>query len=1118
MRFFLLFLSCTSLLWPQNTALSADPFKAVIQPYMKTYCLTCHNSEDPKGELDLSIYQSTRDITSHFRKWTHISDFVRDGEMPPEEAKQPQIDESNRVIAAIREIMLKEATKRAGDPGVVLPRRLSNTEYNLAIRDLTGINIQPTRDFPVDPAGGEGFDNTGESLAMSPSLIRKYLSAAQLVSNHMVLMTNGIQFAPYPVTSYSERKKLTERAIIDFYESRTVDIHEYITHAWRFHFRSDSEQAKTIEQWASDHALSPKYLGLVYSTLSKTDAQSGFMQLLSRAWQSLPSPNTESSIPIEVEALHELVELGRKTLTPPLQTLIRPGAGNWPIKWLDFRAETAGKRDTFSPASFKSNQLINIGQVAAPNMDAPKSTSIFITFTKGLSLEDSYVRIEKPIFSLMGALPKTPEESEKHKVESLASVLQHHDKPLFDSLHFGMHPGNAEIDSESFIVRTPVTIEIALTVEMQSALAGKQLLIPCEIDKGLSPNASVFIQHSRNTPPAKHLNRDTVHLIHADSPIAGQLAESSKPFCAAFPNRFFYVDDQRGLAAGFHLVEGFFRDDQPLLQKVLTDDEQQEINDLWKELEFVTQSVETLLRGFVWFERSERHVLHDQRFDFLRSEDPDLVHDKLLNKFEMEYLDHLGVKLKEDSLEPIEVTENYTMIHGFFQDVRHGLAKHEQLILTAETKALVDLEEFAQRAYRRPITASDKDSLHALYGRLRRDGQGVESSLRAVLIAILMSPDYCYQINDVQKGKGVHDISPNQLASRLSFFLWSTIPDAALLTAAEDGTLTTKEGLAKQSKRLLMHPHVENFAREFFGQWLRYRDYLENDSVNAEAFDGYSDELRHAIFEEPVKLLTHLIQHDRPITELLTSDVTYVNDVLATHYGGAIEKRYRESFSKPVGYGDPLDKWRMISGIAEDGRQGLMSMAIILTKNSKGERTSPVKRGFWIAHHLLGQHFPPPPADVPELPETEKDASDSIRTLLAEHTVNPKCAMCHKHFDHLGLVLEHFDPVGRLRTQDLAGRPIDNEVSTDSGETINSTSSMVNFILANRRDDFIETFSRKFLGYALGRSVILSDEPLLDEMKLKLSENDFRFSVLFETVIQSPQFLKQRGKDFVATK
>ena len=153
-----------------------------------------------------------------------------------------------------------------------------------------------------------------------------------------------------------------------------------------------------------------------------------------------------------------------------------------------------------------------------------------------------------------------------------------------------------------------------------------------------------------------------------------------------------------------------------------------------------------------------------------------------------------------------------------------------------------------------------------------------------------------------------------------------------------------------------------------------------------------------------------------------------------------------------------------------------------------------------------------------ELPESEKDASGSIRTLMAEHTTNPKCAMCHKHFDHLGLVLEHFDPVGRVRTHDLAGRSIDNIVTTDEGETLDSTSSMVDFLLKHRRGDFIETFCRKFLGYALGRSVILSDEPLLDEMKFKLSQNDYRFSVLFETVIQSPQFLKQRGKDFVATK
>ena len=1118
MRFLLLYISLIGLLWPQNSAWSADPFKTVIQPYMKTYCLTCHNSEEPKGELDLSGYQSTRDITSRFRKWMHISEFIRDGEMPPEDAKQPEIKESSKVIAAIREIMLKEATKHAGDPGVVLPRRLSNTEYNLAIRDLTGVDIKPTRDFPVDPAGGEGFDNTGESLAMSPSLIRKYLSAAQLVSNHMVLKTSGIQFAPYPVTSYSERKKLTEHAIIDFYESRTVDIPQYIIHAWRFQFRSDKDKSKTIEQWASEQGLSPRYLHLVYHTLSNADGDSGYTKLLAAAWKNVPSPADTDGIPSELDTLIELVELGRKTLTPPLQTLIRPGASNWPIKWLDFRTETAGKRDHFSSASFKSNQVLNIGKIAKPNNRDPKPVSLFITFTKGLSEEDGYVRINNPIFSLNGAPPKNQEEVEKHKVESLASVLMQHNKTLFQSLEFGVHPGNSEIDTDSFVVRTPLTIEIQLSVELQNTLSGKQLLIPCEVDKTLSPNASIFIRHSRNTAPTEHFKKDVVHLIHADSKTAEQLAKTSVEFCNAFPNRFFYVDNQRGLAAGFHLVEGFFRDDKPLFEKVLTDEEQVQINELWKELDFVTQSVETLLRGFVWFERSERHVLHDKRFDFLRSEDPELVHDPLLNKFEMEYLDHLGVKLKEDSLEPIEVTDNYKMIHGFFEDVRHGLATHEQLILIAEKRALADLEQFAQRAYRRPINEIDRNSLHTLYKHLRQDGTGVEASLRAVLIGILMSPDFCYQINDMQKGKGVYDISAVNLASRLSFFLWSTIPDAPLLDAVENGKLATKDGLLTQTQRMLMHPHIENFAREFFGQWLRYRDYLQKDTINAEAFGGYDEDLRRAIFEEPVKLLTHLIQRDRPITELLTSDVTYVNDVLARHYGGVIDKKYKQVFSNPVGDGIPLNTWRMVSGISEDGRQGLMSMAIVLTKNSKGERTSPVKRGFWIAHHLLGQHFPPPPADVPELPDSEKDASGSIRTLLAEHTTNPKCAMCHKHFDHLGLVLEHFDPVGRVRTHDLAGRSIDNIVTTDAGETLDSTSSMVDFLLKHRQDDFIETFCRKFLGYALGRSVILSDEPLLDEMKFKLSQNDYRFSVLFETVIQSPQFLKQRGKDFVATK
>lgn len=1099
-----------------GSARSADPYKSVIAPFMKTYCLTCHNTEEAKGELDLSGYQSTKDITNSFRKWMHIRDFIRDGEMPPEEAKQPEIGESNAVIDAIRAIMLKEATKHAGDPGVVLPRRLSNTEYNHAIHTLTGVDIRPTHDFPVDPAGGEGFDNTGESLTMSPSLIKKYLAAAQLVSNHMVLRTDGIRFAPYPVTSYSERKKLTEQAIIDFYEIRTVNIRDYLIQAWRFHHREEDEPI-TIQQWAKDNGLSPKYLSSVYATLTSSEQSTGIMAAVTAAWHSLPPP-PDSGLPDELNDLASIVEFGRKTLTPPFQTLIRPGAGNWPIKWLDFRSETAGQRDKFSAKSFTSRQLINTGRIPKPKENDDKPSTIYLRIERGLSDEGGYVRITKPVFSLVGNLPKNEEEIEKHKVQSLASVLLSHNKDLHSTLGFGKHPGGDEIDTESFVVKTPITIEIPLTVSMREELADKQLLIQCEVDKQLSPNTSVLISHSNQADSVSIFRQNPVHLIHSDSTTAESLASSSKQFCNTFPNRFFYVDDQRGLAAGFHLVEGFFRDDQPLVDKVLTDTEKQEIDKLWKELDFATQSIETLLRGFVWFERSERHVLHDERFDFLRSEDPALVEDKLLDKFEMEYLDHMGVPLKENSLDPVEITDNYTMIHGFFQDIRAGLALHNKLLLEAEKIAIRDLAAFAQRAFRRELTPADVDSLNALYGQLRRDGQGVSSSLRGLLIAILMSPEFCYHINDAPDGKGVYEIPASQLASRMSFFLWSTIPDEPLLGTTINGDLARPHILKEQTNRMLMHPNIENFAREFFGQWLRYRDYLEKDAINAEGFEGYDDELRQAIFDEPVKLLTHLIQHDRPITELLNSDVTYVNDVLASHYGGVIQENYKAAFARPVGYGNPLDKWRMVSGISEDQRMGLLGMAIILTKNSKGERTSPVKRGFWIAHHLLGQHFPPPPADVPELPDTEKDASGSIRYLLAEHTTNAKCAMCHKHFDHLGLVLESFDPIGRFRTEDLAGRPIDNAVQLNDGETLKDLPTLVNYILEHRKEAFIQTFCRKFLGYALGRSVILSDQPLLDQIQQELEANEYRFSTLFNTVIQSPQFRMQRGRDFVRTK
>ena len=171
--------------------------------------------------------------------------------MPPSDAKQPALAEREAVSEIIESILLAEAKKRAGDPGVIMPRRLSNTEYDLSVRDLTGVDIRPTRDFPPDPAGGEGFDNTGEALTMSPSRLKKYLQAAQHVADHLVLKPDGIEFAPFPVTSYNERKALTEQAVIDFYKSHEVRLRDYLQAAWRYRYRSGKDKGTTIQQWAA---------------------------------------------------------------------------------------------------------------------------------------------------------------------------------------------------------------------------------------------------------------------------------------------------------------------------------------------------------------------------------------------------------------------------------------------------------------------------------------------------------------------------------------------------------------------------------------------------------------------------------------------------------------------------------------------------------------------------------------------------------------------------------------------------------------------------------------------------------------------------------------------------
>ncbi|MCA9104319.1 MAG: DUF1587 domain-containing protein, partial [Planctomycetales bacterium] len=287
-----------------SSVVEPTPFSTKVVPYLTTYCRDCHNSEEAKGELDVTRFVSADDVVLDFREWKHILDFVRQGEMPPEDSSQPSVTESNEMIAAIEAILLVEAQKHAGDPGVILPRRLSNTEFDLSVRHLTGIDIRPTRDFPADPAGGEGFDNTGEALRMSPSLLKKYLGAAQHVADHLVLKPDGIFFAPFPVTSYNERKKLTEQAVIDFYESHRVQIGLYLEAAWHWRHAEPDLRSAGLSRWAESRGLSAAYMATVWDWVEQDDHESLLLQRLHEQWESLPPPTSDRDRP---EALADFV-------------------------------------------------------------------------------------------------------------------------------------------------------------------------------------------------------------------------------------------------------------------------------------------------------------------------------------------------------------------------------------------------------------------------------------------------------------------------------------------------------------------------------------------------------------------------------------------------------------------------------------------------------------------------------------------------------------------------------------------------------------------------------------------------------------------------------------------
>ncbi len=409
-----------------------------------------------------------------------------------------------------------------------------------------------------------------------------------------------------------------------------------------------------------------------------------------------------------------------------------------------------------------------------------------------------------------------------------------------------------------------------------------------------------------------------------------------------------------------------------------------------------------------------------------------------------------------------------------------------------DRQVLGHLENFALRAWRRPLSPAEKEQIASIYQRGLSQELDRESAAREVLVRVLVAPAFLYRLESTL-GPQEHPVSPWELASRLSFFLWSSIPDKSLLEKAADGSLPQREVLVAETLRMLRDPKAAALARQFGAQWFDFQSLESTSKVDTGKFPEFTPELRSDLYEETVAFLSHIIREDRPVLEMLLADYTYLNERLARHYG------------IPEVVGHELRRVR----VDQFARGGLLGMGAILTRTSYPHRTSPVLRGNWMLRNVLGTPTPPPPNDVPKLDETVA-AAKSLRERLQKHRADRACAVCHDKIDPLGFALESFDPIGRTRREDESGVSIDDSAKDKAGRIIQGARGLRDYF-KDHSSEFHSLFSRKLLGYALGRSVLPTDKRLLEDMTQNLQNADPAFSGAVLRIVQSRQFLNRRG-------
>jgi hypothetical protein len=1073
------------------------------------FCFPCHSGNTPQAGVNIEKLATNQvSLGEGFQTWTRIAAALEGHVMPP--PVMPQPDEKDRAAAAawIHSQLSNYAKKHDGDPGKVTVRRLTSGEYAYSIYDLTGVNIETGIDASSDSVGGEGFSNFGDVQFMQDANLEHYLDAAKIVANHAVIGAGPLQFFTDPGKTGFEYSGISRvRAIYDKYGFRTVSgeggfaygLEKYgkaIYGSWEYANRAAlGEPRITMKAIADREGIEVRFLQHILEVMNRPGLSYPASEMAER-WHKIPKAVAGGDVKAEQAAA--------RAAASELQTALL----NWP-GWLFGRGDKAqGGAGDESPLIFNDKALkadadhhFNFvhrpfGRGATP---APGPAKIYLN----VASVNPAATGQGAIIWKNATVAFTPPGAGRGRGPGAASGAAGTPAAKGAGAGTGAAAANGGGGGRGR-GRGPALPRVSLR-SVVSAETARQLGFGKSIDgSSIGPDdfsSDGSVSFEVNAPAGV-----TTWDIQLDAVLGSErnhvyrITISDSPTPRGIPTRALVGDMSSAGYKTFHDgVMEYSRILPPNSNSQPTPADKDPVPEPFDSTYNVPEHDDFVL--WVKYIRDDRFVwnylLNDQKRRELDTAWNDIFaafpfHDNYLRALAQHFkYDIQGKKMAD--MTPANMAKLPEDMRGYVAPLRKQWEEMKAAQAAAQPRHIDDVVQFASQAWRRPLTPAEKQSLRAFYTKaLAADPDHDHTkAIRAMIARVLVAPQFLYKVELASQSARAHPLSNYEMASRLSYFLWSSIPDDELRRAAAAGELSTTAGLRKQVKRMLADEKARRMSTEFFGQWFGFYHFDQFKGVDTGRYPEFTEEIKSSMYDEAVSFFEHILRTNRPVSDILYADYDFLNKPLAKYYG--IQKEVKSD-----------DDVELVEGVNALNRGGVLRLGAVLTTTSAPLRTSPVKRGDWVLRRVLGTPTPPPPPDAGSIPNDPKLFGGlSVRDRLAQHKRNATCATCHTRIDPMGFPLEHFDSTGRWRELYPDGKPIDDRGEMRDKSIIPGVQGLLTY-LKTEEPKVQLTLAHKLIGYALGRTVQGSDQMLVDRMVAAGSKATM--TDLVSMVVTSAQF------------